>query len=250
MNYYIITGTSRGLGNAIVKGLLNPDNYIFCISRTRNEELIKLASRKKVGIEYITFDLLDVHKIKDIMERIFLSINKNSINSITLINNAGILSPIKPIELCSSEEIDRNIRINLTAPMILTSSFISNTVDINSERRIINISSGAGKKPYYGWSNYCTSKSGIDFFTQCVAVEQLSKKNPVKIISFAPGIIDTDMQAEIRKSKKECFEDVERFISFKTEGKLLQPDVVADYVIKLSKIDINSGDILDIKQFQ
>lgn len=250
MNYYIITGTSRGLGNAIVKGLLKSDNHIFCISRTRNEELIQLASNKKVGLEYIAFDLFEVHKIKDMMNQIFSSINKKSINSITLINNAGILSPIKPIELCSSEEIDRNISINLTVPMILTSSFISNTGVIDSEKRIINISSGAGKKPYYGWSNYCTSKSGIDFFTRCVSVEQINKENPVKIISFAPGIIDTDMQAEIRKTKKEYFEDIERFISFKTEGKLLQPDIVADYVIKFSKIDINSGDILDIKQFQ
>ena len=102
-----------------------------------------------------------------------------------------------------------------------------------AEKRVINISSGAGKKPFYGWSNYCASKAGIDLFTQCVGVEQNRSDNPVKIISLGPSIMDTKMQEEIRKTAKEDFQQVERFIDFKKNGDLLSADYVAEKVIKL-----------------
>jgi benzil reductase ((S)-benzoin forming) len=251
MKYYIITGTSRGLGEAIAKELLNKGNSIFCISRIRNEKLIGLAKELKVDLEYISFDLSQVDNIDSLMRKLFMKINRTKVESLTLINNAGVLAPIKPIELCTSEEIITNTHINMTAPMLLSSNFISLAEDIKVDKQIINISSGAGKKPYFGWSNYCSSKAGIDLFTRCIGLEQAKKEYPVRIISFSPGTIDTEMQQEIRMTAKENFQDIERFISFKEEGKLLAPEVVARYVLQImDNKEIRNGELLDIKQFQ
>lgn len=249
MNYYIITGTSRGLGEAITEKLLVKGNHIFCISRNRNEKLIEVANSLQIPLQYIQFDLAQVNALDELMDHIFLKIHKTSVQSIVLINNAGILAPIKPIELCSSEDMIMNTQINLTAPMILSSRFISHTADIHSDKQIINISSGAGKKPYFGWSNYCSTKAGLDLFTRCVGVEQSDKEYPVRILSIAPGVIDTEMQREIRVTPKEHFQSLDRFIAMKEDGDLLPPAVAADYILNvIANQIIPNGALLDSRE--
>ena len=233
MNYIIITGTSKGLGESIAKNLIKPNNHLFCISRSKNVELIEYARSQNILLDYFQHDLNDIDDIENLIENIFLKVdNKNAI-SIVLINNAGILNPIKPIDRCDSNEIIANINTNLIAPMLLTSFFIKKTNDFKIDKRIINISSGAGNKPYYGWSNYCASKAGINIFSSCINLEQKNQQYPTKIISVDPGIIDTNMQAEIRKTKKEYFKDVERFIVYKQSNQLESPNCVAKRILKL-----------------
>ncbi|KGE16825.1 (S)-benzoin forming benzil reductase [Paenibacillus wynnii] len=248
MKYFIITGTSRGLGEAISRKLLSKGNQLYCISRNENAGLIEASRESGTNLEYINFDLLDVSNIEEMMKKIFQKIDNDVVESIILINNAGTVTPIKPIEYCSSKEIAENVQLNLIAPMILTSCFISLTSPMNTDKRIINISSGAGKKPYFGWSNYCSAKAGLDLFTRCVGLEQEEKSSPVKVISFAPGIIDTEMQEEIRATKIEDFKDLERFVTFKEEGKLLSPDQVAECVLLLLEQKYAGGELLDIKE--
>lgn len=251
MNYYIITGTSRGLGESLAKQLMTTGNVTFCISRNKNESLIQLADENNVTLEYIPFDLFQVDMLESLMQGIFSRIDHSNIESLVLINNAGILAPIKPAELCTSKEIITNTHINLTAPMILVSSFIALAANIKANKQIINISSGAGKKPYHGWSSYCSAKAGLDHFTRCVGLEQSTQANPVRILSLAPGVIDTEMQREIRATPKEQFHDLDRFISLKEDGKLQDADTVARFVIDLLKNDERqNGEILDIRQFQ
>ena len=62
--------------------------------------------------------------------------------------------------------------------MILTSTFMKHTKDWKVDKRVINISSGAGKNPYFGWGAYCTAKAGVNMFTQCVATEEVEKNIP------------------------------------------------------------------------
>lgn len=253
VNYYIITGTSRGLGEAIASKLISLENYLFCISRSTNERLIKQAEDMESNIEYINVDLNVIDGIEMMMSRIFNIISKSEVRSIHLINNAGVLGPIEPVGLSTSNEIIKNVNVNLIAPMLLTHLFISLTNKYKIEKRIINISSGAGTHPYFGWSSYCSTKAGLDLFTQCTGLEQSNNTDsPVTICSIHPGVIDTEMQVEIRNTDKNNFMDLEQFISFKEEGILQPPESVADVVIHLLKEDKESiqGKVLDIKQFQ
>jgi benzil reductase ((S)-benzoin forming) len=251
MNYIIITGASKGLGYSIAKGLISKDNHIFCISRKKNEQLINAAKAGNCSLNYYEYDLSDVAGLDNLIQSIFDRIKAKDNDTICLVNNAGIVTPVKPADKCTSNEIARNITVNATAPMILTSLLIKHARDFKVEKRVINISSGAGKKPYYGWSVYCGSKAAVDLFTRCISLEQQAREYPVKIISFAPGIVDTDMQKEIRSAAKEDFEQLERFVAFKNDGKLSKPEYVAGRVIELifDKEFIDGG-VIDIGQYK
>jgi benzil reductase ((S)-benzoin forming) len=250
MKYFIITGTSRGLGEALAKGLMEENNHLICISRGNNTELISEAENKGVNLDYINYDLNDINNIDKLMENVFYKINFEIMEAIYLINNAGIVKPIAPIERCEHIEIIENVNINLLAPMLIVSSFITLTSELKVEKRVINISSGAGKKPYHGWSCYCSTKAGIDMFTKTVAFEQENKDYPVKILSFAPGIIDTKMQEQIRSSSEEEFAHIERFMNFKKQGLLLKPREVAEVIIRLLfDENFEQGGIDDIKNY-
>lgn len=250
MNYIIITGASQGLGESIAENLLGNNNHLFCISRKKNDRLISKAKDNGVKIDYFKYDLNRIDDLETLMQDIFSKIEVQSARSIVLINNAGTVAPIRPISKCESAEVINNLNVNLVAPILLTSIFIKNTSSFNIEKRVINISSGAGKKPYYGWSCYCSSKAGLDLFTQCVGVEEESKEYPVKILSFAPGIIDTDMQKEIRHSNKEDFAQLERFLAFKEEGKLMSSEFVSSIITKLLfDENFKQGAVTDISDF-
>ena len=103
------------------------------------------------------------------------------------------------------------IALNLTAPMILSNAFIMKLKDFEGTKRIVNISSGAGRNAYEGWGTYCTTKAGLDHFSRVVALEQENAEYPVDIVSIAPGIIDTGMQETIRGSKEEAFPLLDQF---------------------------------------
>ncbi|KYG26959.1 (S)-benzoin forming benzil reductase [Alkalihalobacillus trypoxylicola] len=233
MNYAIITGGSRGLGAAISKELLLENIHIISISRNENEELKTLAEANGGSFETIPFDLSLTEEIPSVMKEIFEKISLKRAEKIFLINNAGVVTPIKALHLADPMEISDNIAINLIAPLLITSSFIYHTEKYAIDKRIINISSGSAQNPVYGWSSYGSSKAGINLFSQTVAIEQKQLKHPTKICAFAPGVLDTDMQAEIRSTDKSDFTELARFQAYKAEGNLLSADTVATVISNL-----------------
>ncbi|MDG5786062.1 (S)-benzoin forming benzil reductase [Evansella sp. AB-P1] len=250
MNYIIITGASKGLGEAAVEALLKPNYHLITVARTKNEQMLKEAKEKGTKIDNIQYDLNNVESLPSLMDTIFSYVDVKIAQSIHFINNAGILQPMKPIEKCNSEEITKNINVNLIAPMILVSEFIKKTTDLPIEKRVINISSGAGKSPIFGWGCYGASKAGVDLFSQTVGIEENEKSHPVKITSFAPGIVDTGMQKEIRSTKKEDFAQVDKFIDYKEEGKLLAPSTVAKVIVELLEVvDFPTGKVTSVKEY-
>lgn len=247
MNYIIITGASKGLGESLTQKLMKKENHLICISRTKNNNLISEAEKNGVKLDYLEYDLNNTGGVEDLANNIFSNIDTANAKSISLINNAGVVDPIKLVEKCETNEIEKSINVNLISPMILTSSFMRKTEELKIEKRIINISSAAGKSPYPGWGCYCTSKAGLDMFTQCVGTEQKEVEFPTKVLSFAPGVIDTEMQVQIRSSNEEDFPLLNTFKGLKEKGRLLQPDYVADKVIELLLAeDFKNGSIVDI----
>ncbi|MED4462040.1 (S)-benzoin forming benzil reductase [Metabacillus fastidiosus] len=234
MKYFIITGTSRGIGASLAKKLLDENHHIFCISRSNNQELISISKERDNKLSYYQFDLYNINKIDLLFEDIFKAIkNDSEIESIYLINNAGVLSPLTPCEENKTEDILRNVNINLIAPMVITSNFIKHTNILNLDKRIMNISSGSAKYLLPSQSSYSTSKAGLDSFSKSISIEQMNKPFPVKIISVYPGVIDTEMQSEIRSVKKGDFPFVEQFIQLSKEGKLQSPEYTAEKLIEL-----------------
>ncbi|WP_442602986.1 (S)-benzoin forming benzil reductase [Paenibacillus sp. KN14-4R] len=233
MELIILTGTSRGLGEAFAQQLLAPNRHIICISRHKNMKLIALASEAGVKLDNLEFDLTATEHIDALTARIFAKVKLSELTAAYLINNAGTLHPMAPLNKCDSESIDQNIKINLIAPMLLTTNFIKWAEKSPIDKRVLNISSGAGKKPYHGWSAYCTAKAGLDHFTRCAAMEQSEAQHPVRLASVSPGVIDTGMQEQIRQTSAENFKQVQRFIDLKQSGDLLTAEAAASRLIEL-----------------
>lgn len=248
MNYFIITGTSSGIGEAIANRLIHRREKVFCISRRENPALNLLAKREHSGLWYYQFDLRNTSKIPGLMKEIFSFIDKETVSGIFLINNAGTLLPTGFSGTLNTSEIEEHYKTNLIAPALLINEFIKLTTELNINKTIINISSGAAVSAYAGWSNYCATKAGLDMLTRSIALEQKNASFPVKVLSVAPGIVDTPMQEIIRESKVEQFPMKEKFVALHQTNKLAGTDDTAQKIISLLfDNSLLGGEILDIR---
>lgn len=249
MKTFIVTGASRGLGKALAKTLISKEHQVFCIARSKDRELMDYAKDQGSFLEFLEFDLADQKKLRQLMDRIFDKVDLAGSQGIALVNNAGIVAPVRRLEDCEDEEILKNLHVNLGAPLILTSAFIQKTREFTGDKKVINISSGAARKPHYGWSNYCAAKAGVNLFTQSVGLEQEESEYPVKILALAPAIMDTKMQEKIRNVSKEDFQELEKFKDYKEKGALLSPEVVAEKVKKLLlEGTFEQGGLMDVRE--
>lgn len=219
MNHYFITGTSKGLGKSLAELLLKDNaNLVYGISRTNS------ISHK--NYTHFSLDLANLEEVKN-----FKFPKIDAATKIILINNAGIVGDIKHIGNLDNEKIISTYFINLVSPTILTNLFVR-SFNAAISKQIINISSGAGRSAIDGWSVYCASKAGLDMFSLVFKEEIAAKKQNTKVISLAPGIIDTNMQSEIRQAKKTDFTNIDQFIAYKNNGNLALPEETAKQVIR------------------
>lgn len=216
-----ITGASSGIGKALAEVLLANKHEVVGLSRQQ--------TIKHVNYRHITIDLSDLKQVKA------FSFPANYKDDIILINNAGTVGPIKPIGQQITEEIVMLNNVNVIAPQALCNKFI-HQYQGNKEPnyQIINISSGAGKRPIDAWATYCGSKAAIDLFSECLA-QELSDRNHTnwRIHAIAPGVVDTKMQTTIRSSNPGSFLQHEKFMSLKTNNELSSPAEVAEVFLQV-----------------
>lgn len=248
MRYYIITGTSRGIGEAIAASVLGEGRTVIEVARHANPELEAMAKKKGGKVFFFHFDLSETEKIDGLLDEIFELINLADSEALYLVNNAGVLGPVGRTETASTDEVDYHLKVNLLAPMRLSSGFIARTTDFAGRKVVLNVSSGAAQQPYFGWSSYCAGKAGLEMFTRVVGTEQEEQDNPVVIYAMAPGIVDTAMQAEVRGATEEQFRDLAKFIRFQEKGYLSSPGETGRKLAEsLDDPAVKTGDVLDIR---
>jgi len=247
MRHFIITGASRGIGEALAQEVGLGETTLHLVSRSSMKELMSQISRKGPKVFTYSFDLSRTDGITILTEEIFSNIDLNEANYVALVNNAGMLEPIGPIGKHDTEDYRKNLEVNFVAPTLLCHEFIKRTADFEGDIRILNISSGAAKKAYYGWSHYCSTKAGLDMITQAVNVEHGKR---IGVFGFNPGRTDTKMQDEIREQSPEDFEHVQSFIEAKEQGNLNSPEKVAKLMrIVLEEDRFESGTTVSTGDF-
>jgi benzil reductase ((S)-benzoin forming) len=249
MKHIIITGHSKGLGAGITGHLLNKNHHIHGISRTDNAELNQKASATGCAYNFYACDLSQNEGISPVMEQVFDVIRQaQKTEGIYLINNAGVAGPIGPLEKLDPQAIQGHLRINLIAPLLLVQEFLKHTLSIFTEKRIINISSGAANYPYEGMSVYCTGKAALDMITRAVGAEQSHHPYPAEIMSIAPGVIDTDMQTYMRAIPDNDFAHKKKFVDLKKNNQLIKPEHAGKEIARfLFSKDFKNGDVTDIR---
>jgi len=249
MRYFIITGTSSGLGEAMAELAMKSHYKVFCISRKINLKLKDIATEMKTGFWYFEQDLTETAKIPSLINQVFSFIDPSVVTEITLINNAGVVEPVGPLGTFNEEEIVNHVNINLTAPLVLSNQFVLESGKFNCKKNIVNISSGAASNPYYGWSLYCSTKAGLDMVTRSVGIEQSEINSPVNIISVAPGVVDTGMQEKIRNIDPALFPMKDKFVKLHEEQRLVSPEDAAKGIFQLLESgNIINGQITDLRK--
>jgi NAD(P)-dependent dehydrogenase (short-subunit alcohol dehydrogenase family) len=242
MNLYLVTGTTQGLGKALAERIAaSPDNELIALARAPDAPI--------PGGARLSVDLADTKALEDVFDRIELRIRGKRYAKAVLINNAGVVSPVGPITGASAAELERNLVVNLVAPILLMRRFIKATEGVALLRRIINISSGAGRRPIAGWAAYGAAKAGLDMASRAVALDCAAARKPVEVVSLAPGVIDTGMQGVVRSACAADFPDLERFRQLHAEGKLRSAADVAADILRLEAAGRLVGEaVMDLRE--
>jgi benzil reductase ((S)-benzoin forming) len=244
----ILTGASRGMGFAMAEQLIAAGHDLLCISRKTNDTLSGLASRKGVACEQWALDLSRPEAAAAKLETWLSRRDAAALSSVTLINNAGLLPPIAPLSGIPARDVADALRVDLEAPMLLTGAFLRATLRWTAKRKVLNISSGLGRRPMASQAAYCAAKAGMDLFSRCVALEEAMQANGARICSLAPGVIDTDMQVQLRSSGGDRFPDVGTFVGLKEKGVLASPQAAAaDVLAFLAREDFGANPVADVR---
>ena len=219
----IVTGVSRGLGDALASALLARGWQVVGIARTAPSRPAAPAWR------FLRCDLAQTASLAATVRPVFEAIAAERPAAVCLINNAataeqvGVLGSLEPADIAAS------LAVNLVAPVVLSNLFCRVFDDDASDRRIVNVSSGAAQSTLPGDALYCVGKAGLEMLTRSLAAEHASAR--FRAITVRPGIIDTPMQAFARAQSKERLPSVDLFKGFHEGKQLVAPDVVARKIV-------------------
>lgn len=236
----IVTGASRGLGEALALGYIARGIPLVTVARSRSARLDDAANQADTPVTQIQADLSDPAVAGQTAEKVATLIPGN-LKRCILVNNAGTVQPIANTRrLTDAGAISAALTLNITSLMLISSAAL-NAVQTNTDCRILNISSGAGRNPMPGWGVYCATKAAVDIYSRVLAQEHPG----VRIVSLAPGVIDTPMQQAIRASDQDDFPNVERFQDMHRQGQLASPADTARHIIQYIERDDFGTTVLD-----
>ncbi|CAB3702322.1 SDR family oxidoreductase [Paraburkholderia rhynchosiae] len=238
----IVTGHTRGLGAALAEQLLARDVAVLGLARSRHASL---KQRFPALLEEIELELADSTRVAQWLATDALRAFVSGAHTVLLINNAGMVQPIGRVEEQDAASIATAVSLNVATPLMLASALAAASPDA-SDRRIVHISSGAARKAYAGWSVYCATKAALDHHARAVA---LDTNRALRICSLAPGVIDTNMQAEIRGTDIEQFPMREKFEDLKRSGRLSTPEQAAAQLLDYALSDaFGKTPVADIRE--
>lgn len=245
---YILTGASRGMGLAMAQALLAPGHRLVCISRHHHTELQAQAATAGVPLEQWTADLADGAPVADRLRHWLSALPVHAVASATLINNAGVIPALVPLRDSEPADLAHALRVGLEAPMQLCAAFLGATRDWQIPRKVLNVSSGLGRRAMASQAGYCAAKAGMDHFTRCLAMDEALIPNGAKVCSLAPGVIDTDMQVQLRSADAAQFPDQAGFDNLHTQGQLTSPRDAAQRVLAyLARPDFGEQPVADVR---
>ena len=191
----LVTGASRGIGAAVVVELARLGIIPVLAVRKPESAAAALAAVQALGMPALvqTCDVADPAQASSAVAGTLAAFGRLDI----LINNAGVIDPMGPIGEVDVNEWARAVQINLAGPYIMVDAALS-ALRASPCAQVINISTGAAHAPREGWAAYCSSKAGLAMLTRCLALEW----GPTGIAAFGlqPGMVDTDMQTQIREA--------------------------------------------------
>ncbi|WP_433057230.1 SDR family NAD(P)-dependent oxidoreductase [Dactylosporangium sp. CS-033363] len=229
MRAVVITGVSRGLGAALFDVSTARGDRILAVGRHFSPQQQQLRDDRPTDVTLFSTDIADAHWLPDYDTlRAFL----RDADEVVLIHNAAVVEPIGAVGRLSTEAITNAIAVNLTAPLVLTNTFLR-AAPSDARVRVLFVSSGAAHRIIDGWALYCTTKAAGETFFDVVA-SQVRDDERISVANVDPGQMDTGMQESIRRAAASgaYFPGQQRWVDAPAEGRLADPLAVAERILK------------------
>lgn len=225
----IVTGTSSGIGKALAERLLADEWKVFGIARRE--------AKFDGDYQHVQADLSDPAVAANLGPRIEAEMMFTAFTRLALVNNAATPGQKRGYGDQQGEATYRNLAINLAAPMVLMDLAVRLRPE-DASVRVVNISSGLAYRPLAGASDYCASKAGLHMAGEVLAEEGHPH---TAVLSYAPGIVDTEMQQSLRGEDAADFSSVGVFQAMHDEGRLATPEAVIGPIVAFLEDDAVTG---------
>jgi benzil reductase ((S)-benzoin forming) len=231
----VITGAGRGLGAGLAVHFAAAGMHLGLCARHRPSPVA--ATRPTAREGHVVRAVAPLCAAVDVSDHVALAAFADQVvdrfGRIDLwVNNAGVLAPIGPLADADGAALARNIEVNVSGVLFGSSLFARHVRTRPGGGVLINISSGAGTRPYAGWAAYCAAKAAVDQLTRVVALEEAA--HGLAAYAVAPGVIDTDMQAALRQMPESSFPEVGRFRQIAAEGSFNSPAWVSEHLLAMA----------------
>lgn len=229
MKLALISGGSRGLGEAL------------CLEYRQRDFEVREFSRRAPHSWSVACDFAQPADIEAVLLRELAAWRSAVQDELVVISNAASLDPVGLAGTQAAHAVAANLAANFSGAIVFMNTVLQVFAQTPCRKTLASISSGAALKPYAGWSLYCAAKAGLEHFIRCVAVEQDTQPHPFHALNIDPGVMDTDMQAQIRACDNADFPQVQRFISRHASGELRAPATVAQAIAYLLEASPTTG---------
>jgi NAD(P)-dependent dehydrogenase (short-subunit alcohol dehydrogenase family) len=188
----LITGAGRGIGAATAQHLAASGARV-AVSARKLVDAQAVAGPLGDNVMAIECDVASPASVAAAVASVEAHFGAVTI----LVNNAGVVQPIGLLHETDPADWAANIAATLTGAAAMIHAVLPAMLAAG-RGTIVNLSSGAAHQPLEGWSAYCAAKAGLAMVTRSIALEYGSRG--IRAFGFAPGVVDTGMQAEIRAS--------------------------------------------------
>jgi benzil reductase ((S)-benzoin forming) len=231
----IVTGASSGIGAGLVEAAAGVAT-VASVSR-----------RPGPGI-HLQADLADPGSWTGVNAWVARLVATRDWDWVGLVHCAATIHPTGFAGEVDTDEYVHNVVLNSAAPQVIGHGYLEAMVESGASGCLCLISSGAASTAYPGWSSYCAGKAAVDQWCRTVGAEQEERGGRIRVMSVAPGVVDTDMQTRIRAEPVERFPGVARFHALEKEGRLQDPIQVGRRLWELiDRTDLANGAVLDLR---
>lgn len=212
---HIITGGGTGVGKSLALALANRGEQVCIIGR--RESVLQNTASLSTNITYLCSDV-STSAGREFIKQEFSNLPRIK----SLVNNAGTIEPMVPIQKISPEAWHLAMNTNLDAALFLPQLLQRQL----SNGRVLNIGSGAAYYPTKSWTAYCVSKAALAMLTRCWQIES----DTIAFSSVKPGIINTEMQDIIKANESMEPSDLSFFQRLSDANRLISTETVATFL--------------------
>jgi benzil reductase ((S)-benzoin forming) len=233
--FCLVTGTSSGIGLAVADALLRRGWEVLGVAR-------RPSSLHHGRYRHLRLDLSDLAAVEAAFEgRLGDELRLAGRPRVGLVNGAASVEPVGPTSALAAAALARAFAVNAVAPVWLLGFFLRRARE--TRLRVVDVSSGAAHRPYAGWSAYCATKAALRMAGEVVGAEAAAfapgsvMTTDVAVVSYEPGVVDTEMQASVRGAIAAAFPHVKRFLDLHARGELHPPSRPAEEIALLLESD-------------